>query len=177
MQGKNPKIYPIASHYPREPWLSCSHNTSCWYISVVMCVNTLRTTRAFFPSLGGFFPLSTNTLITLKYKSFLWFKTRSQHLSHTLSLSTACLSFLLIPYIKPSNSCIWYFVLRSSYWAKDHILRYLNPLPLPLPLPLKRTFHKRKYVSGQEMYIAKRMEWTVQFKRYAIEEVSYKLPT
>ena len=28
----------------------------CWYDTVVMCVNTLRTAGALFPSLGGFFP-------------------------------------------------------------------------------------------------------------------------
>ena len=40
---------------------------ACWHILVVMCVSTLRTTGAFFPSLGGFFRTSINTLITLKW--------------------------------------------------------------------------------------------------------------
>ena len=43
-----------------------------------MCVNTLGTTRAFFPSLGGFSPLSENTLTTLKWWRFLGFKVRTQ---------------------------------------------------------------------------------------------------
>ena len=48
-------------------WFLCfkdlSHHLSmyvktafCYDITVVMCVNTLRTVRALFPSLGGFFP-------------------------------------------------------------------------------------------------------------------------
>ena len=39
-------------------------------LRTVVCVNTLRTTWAYFPSLGGFSPLSINTLITLKWGTF-----------------------------------------------------------------------------------------------------------
>ena len=63
-----------------QPPLPHPHGSRpCWHILVVMCVNTLRTavcvntlrnTGAFFHSLGGFFPLSINTLITLKWLSF-----------------------------------------------------------------------------------------------------------
>ena len=37
----------------------------CYHIMVVMCVNTLRTVGAFFPSLGGFFPRLVYTPKTL----------------------------------------------------------------------------------------------------------------
>ena len=50
-------------------------------LRTMMCVNTLRTTGAFFPSLGSFFPLSKKTLTTQKWCRFLGFKVRTQHYS------------------------------------------------------------------------------------------------